>query len=104
VEDTLPQAATDPAVCALASRVRVEIDTAQAGKFVPATVCIRTATGTMLEETVTRLAQVDLQAKALACLQAGARPLSLDGAQRFAARIDAVEDVADMGEFLAEAP
>lgn len=104
VEDTLPQAATDPAVCALASRVRVEIDTAQAGKFVPATVCVRTASGTMLEETVTRLAQVDLQAKALACLQAGARPLSLDGAQRFAARIDAVEDVADMGEFLVEAP
>src|SRR5262249_47487502 len=60
VEDTLPAAATDPQVCALASRVRVEIDEAQSGKFVPATVRVRTGSGEALEATATRLAKVDL--------------------------------------------
>lgn len=104
VEDTLPAAATEPSVCALASRVRVEVDAAQSGKFVPATVRVRTAAGETLEETVTQLARADLQTKALACLQAGARPLSQERARRFAARIAAVDTARDMGEFLAEAP
>ena len=103
VEDTLPAAATDPAACALASRVRVEVDAGQSAKFVPASVRVRTASGGILEETVTQLAQVDMHGKALACLQAGARPLSQAGAARFAARIGAIDTVPDMGEFLAEA-
>ena len=104
VDDTLPAAATDPEACALASRVRVEVDAAQAGKFVPATVRVRTASGGTLEETVTQLAQVDLRSKALACLQAGARPMTHDVSLRFAARIAAIDTVPDMGEFLSEAP
>lgn len=108
VEDTLAVAATDPAVCAMASRVKVEVDATQAGKFVPATVRVRTLAGEVLEETTTRLPGTPanpmpaavLQAKALACLAAGARPMQNNEALRFAARIAAIETVADMGEFL----
>ena len=41
----MPAAAMDPQVCALAARVRVEVDQTQEGKFVPATVRVRTALG-----------------------------------------------------------
>jgi 2-methylcitrate dehydratase PrpD len=97
-----------PAVLALASRVRVEIDNMQNGKFLPATVRVRTASGAELEATATQLPgtpsnpmpESDLHAKALACLGAGVRPMQHDAARRFAARIEAVDTVTDMREFL----
>ena len=78
-----------------ASRVRIEIDAAQAGKFVPATVRVRTVSGTALEETAARLPGTpsnpmpdsELRAKALACLRAGARPLRGDVAARLAPEV-----------------
>ncbi len=108
VEDTLPAAATDPKACALASRVKVEVDTTRVGKFVPATVRVRTVAGDVLEEMAAwlpgtpsnPLPQAQLQAKALACLAAGARPMQNSEALRFAARIAAIETEADMREFL----
>ena len=108
VEDILPAAATDPEVCALASRVRVEIDDTQDGKFLPATVRVRTASGAELGATVTQLPgtpsnpmpESELLAKALACLGTGVRPMQYDAARRFAARIAAVDTVTDMREFL----
>lgn len=107
LEDTLPAAATDPEACALASRVKVEIDASQSGKFVPATVRVRAASGEVLEETAAQLPgtpsnpmpEAELQAKALACLTAGARPMQNNEALRFAARIAAIDTVADMREF-----
>ncbi len=108
VEDILPTAATDPEVCALASRVRVEIDDTQEGKFLPATVRVRTASGAALEATATQLPgtpsnpmpESELHSKALACLGTGVRPMQQDAARRFAVRIAAVDTVTDMREFL----
>jgi 2-methylcitrate dehydratase PrpD len=107
VEDILPTAATDPEVCALASRVRVEIDSTQAGKFLPATVRVRTASGAVLEATATQLPgtplnpmpEAELHAKALACLGTGVQPIQQDAARRFAERIAALDTVTDMREF-----
>lgn len=108
VEDTLHAAATDPDVCALAARVRVDVDAAQAGKFVPATVRVRTTSGAALEATATRLPgtpsnpmpEAELHAKAMACFGSGVRPMQIDAARRFAVRIAAVDTMADMREFL----
>lgn len=109
VDDILPSAATDPAIRALASKVKIEVDESQAGKFLPATVCVRTTEGKDLSATVTELAgtpakpfsDADMRAKALACLASGVRPLSRDAAERFAARIAAVETASDMREWFA---
>lgn len=108
VEDILPAAATDPQVCALAARVRVEVDHTQDGRFVPATVRVRTASGAELEATATQLPgtpsnpmpEWELREKALGCLGTGARPMQHDAARRFAERMSAVDTVTDMREFL----
>jgi len=108
LDDILPAAATDPSVCALAERVRVEVDAAQEGRFLPAVVRVRTNTGTEVESTVTALAgtpadpftDAEVRAKALACFNAGARPMAPDAAARFAERIATLESVGDMREFL----
>jgi hypothetical protein len=97
-------------VCALASRVRVEIDSTQEGKFLPATVRVRTASGAALEATATQLqgtpanpmAESELHAKALACLGTGARPIQQHAARRFAMQIAAVDTVTDMREFFGD--
>ncbi len=111
VDDILPAAATDPAICALAATVRIEIDDSQPGKFLPATVRVRTTAGKDLSATVTELAgtpakpfsEADLRAKALACFAGGVRPLPREAAERFAARIASVEAVDDMREWFATA-
>src|SRR5688500_12990224 len=94
VEDIKPTAATDPEVCTLAARVQVEIDSTQDGKFLPATVRVRTASGAALEATATqlpgtpsnRMPESELHAKAFACLGTGVRPIQQDAARRFAMR------------------
>ncbi len=109
LEDIMPAAAKDPEVCELASRVVIEIDGTQTGKYVPATVRVRTASGTTLEATATQLCgtpsnpmpEPELHAKALACLGTGVRPIRQDAARRLAARIASVDTVTDMRAFLA---
>ena len=111
VEDILPAAATDAAVLALAGAVRIEVDESQSGKFLPATVRVRTRDGHSHAATVTELAGTprlpfsdgELRAKALACFAGGVQPLDCDAAGRFAARIAAVDEITDMREWLASA-
>lgn len=95
------------AVCALAQRIRVEIDPAQPGKFAPATVTVRTRAGAELIATATELpgtpshpmTDAQLRNKAMACFRSGARPLAAATAERLMAQIDRVEALADMRDF-----
>jgi len=104
VDDIHPDAVIEPAVMALARRVHVEIDPAQAGKFVPATVTVRTLRRGEFSATVTQLpgtpahplSDAELRQKAMACLRSGARPLAAADAERLMAKIDRVETLANM--------
>jgi 2-methylcitrate dehydratase PrpD len=108
LDDIVPAAATDPEVCALASRVTIEIDSTQTGKYVPATVRVRTGSGATLEATATQLLgtpsnpipEPELHAKALTCFGTGVRPIPQDAARWLAARIASVDTVTDMQAFL----
>ena len=104
VDDIQPAAVADPAVVALAQRIRVDIDPAQQGKFAPATLTVRTHTGAELSATATRIpgtparpmSDGELREKATACFRVGARPMTAAGAERLIARIERVEEIGDM--------
>lgn len=104
VADIQPSAVLDAGVGALARRVRVEVDAAQAGKFAPATVTVKTLRGARHHATVTTLPGTPAQplsvaehhAKVIACLTSGARPLPAADAVRFVERIDRLESLASM--------
>jgi 2-methylcitrate dehydratase PrpD len=104
VNDILPAAVTEPAVVALAKRVKVEIDPAQEGKFVPATVSVLTTGGKRFEATATTLpgtpqrpmSDAELREKALACFAGGVNPLA-DPA-KLMAKIAKLEDLQDMND------
>jgi 2-methylcitrate dehydratase PrpD len=106
VGDILPEAVTEPAVVALAKRVRVEVDAKQDGKFVPATVGVLTMQGASFEATATSLpgtperpmSDAELREKALACFASGAQPMAAATANRIIDRILAVEDLPDMNQ------
>ena len=99
LEDIDPATVLDAAVLSLARRVRVEVDASKAGKFVPATVRIRTHSGDQFEATANQipgtpalpLPDAALHDKALRCLTGGPRPLSLVRAEILIERINAIE-------------
>ncbi len=109
-DDILPAAAMDAGVGALAKRVRVEIDAANDGKFVPATVTVRTRGGAEFSATTTELpgtpahpmTDVALRDKALACFAGGARPLAGEAAERVVAKIARIDTLQDMNELWKE--
>lgn len=110
VDDILPAAAMDTDVGALAKRVRVEVDAANEGRFVPATVTVRTRAGAEFTATTTELpgtpahpmSDADLRGKALACFAGGARPLAGDAAERLVAKIARIDTLQDMNELWRE--
>jgi len=106
--DMQPAAVSEPAVVALARRVRVEVDPAYTGKFVPATVTVRTRGGAELAATVEALpgtparpmTAAELRVKALACFGGGARPLASTAAARVVGRIETVEALKDITQLM----
>ena len=104
VDDIQPAAVMDAAVGTLAKRVQVDVDSGLTGKFVPATVAVKTRQGARLEATVTRLpgtpadplSEAERRAKALACFTRGARPLTGGDAERLMAKIDRLETLPSM--------
>ncbi len=104
VDDIQPEAVLDAQVGALARRVQIEVDPAQEGKFVPATVSVVTRKGGRFEATATELSGTperplsdeEHRAKVQACLAGGARPMSPAQAERFMTRIENVESLASM--------
>jgi len=103
-DDIHPDAVSDPAVRALAQRVRVEIDPAQPGRFAPATVTVHTRAGAELVATATELpgtpshpmTDAELRDKAMTCFRSGARPMTACAAERLMATVEKVETLADM--------
>ena len=104
VDDIQPVAVADARVSALAGRVRVDVDSAHTGKFVPATVKVKTKSGAQFEATATELpgtpdhpmSGADHREKVLACFTSGARPMTPGGADRYIARIDRLEALSSM--------
>jgi 2-methylcitrate dehydratase PrpD len=106
VQDIQPEEVVSQEVGALARRVHVEVDPAQQGKFVPATVSVRTRQGSEYHATATTLpgtpshpmSDGEHREKAMACLTSGARPMSTAQAKRFAERVESVESLGSMRE------
>lgn len=104
VEDIHPAAVASQEVGALARRVHVEVDAAQDGKFVPATVSVKTSRGAEYHATATELpgtpshpmSDDEHRGKAIACLTSGARPMTEAQAARFADRVGRVETLGSM--------
>lgn len=104
VGDIHPSAVADQEVCALARRVRVEVDPSRAGKFVPATVAVKTRQGGRFEATATELpgtpghplSDAEHRAKVLGCLAGGARPMTQSQAERLVARVGQLESLPSM--------
>ena len=89
---------------ALARRVLVEVDPSQTGKFVPATVTVRTQRGEEHQATATVLpgtpahpmSEAEHRAKAVACFTSGARPMKPADAERFIDKIGRLESLKSM--------
>lgn len=104
VGDIHPDAVADEQVVALARRVRVEVDPSQAGKFVPATVAVKTLQGVRFEATATELpgtpehplSDDEHRAKVLGCLASGARPMTQLQAERLVAKVGQLESLPSM--------
>lgn len=109
IADIQDDAVRDPAVGRLAAKVRAVADETNKGKFAPATVTVVTRRhGTIRREAPHvpgtlefPLGESELHAKVLDCLAAGPRPLVGADAERLIARLRAIEDVGDMGDFFA---
>ncbi len=107
VDDIHPSAVADEKVGALARRIRIEVDPAQAGKFVPATVTVRTRQGGQFEATATELpgtpdhplSDAEHRDKVMGCLASGERPMSEAQALRLVAKVDRLESLASMRDF-----
>ena len=99
LEDIDPASVLDAEVLSLARRVRVEVDASKTGKFVPASVRIRTHSGEAFEATANQipgtpalpLPDAALREKALNCLTGGPRALSRSRAEILIAKIDGIE-------------
>ena len=104
VDDIQPAAVADEKVGALARRVRVVIDPSNTGKFVPATVSVKTKSGAQFEATASELpgtpahpmTDTEHRAKVLACLTSGARPMKASQAAKLIEKVDRLESLASM--------
>ena len=108
VREIQPEAATDPDVVRFARTVRVTIDESmQDAASMAAEVAIKTRDGATLRRRIEHLpgslenplSEADLQAKFRECTSLGVSPLSAPQANALAARVNALEDVADMAKF-----
>jgi len=112
VDDIQPAAVIDAEVGTLARRVQMETDPAHTGKFVPATVTVKTREGREFSATATALpgtpgrpmTDAELRDKAMACLCGGARPMQADAAGRLIDTIDRLEELRDMNQLWGARP
>lgn len=101
-----PHAARDAAAIALARKVEVVIDDARAGQLAPAEVEIETRSKGWLRRRVAALpgspdaplSEEELRDKVHECMRLGASPLTAAAVDRLSARIERVEELADMAK------
>jgi 2-methylcitrate dehydratase PrpD len=108
VREILPAAALDESLRAFAHRVRVVVDESKTDAAVmSAVVRVRLRSGETLEREIVDLpgtaenplTAADLQAKFAECTALGVSQLSATQASALSARVQAIEDVADMSRF-----
>jgi 2-methylcitrate dehydratase PrpD len=108
VREILPAAALDESVRALAHRVKVVVDESRTDPAVmSAVVRVRLRSGETVEREVVALpgtpenpmTSADVQAKFAECTSLGVSPLSATQASALSARIQSIEEVADMSRF-----
>ena len=108
IADIQADAVLDPALGALAAKVRVGIDDGNKGKFAPAVLAVTTKRHGRIERPApfvpgtpeNPLSAADFEAKVVDCMGTGPAPLSADRARRLIAAVDGIESVADMRNFL----
>jgi 2-methylcitrate dehydratase PrpD len=102
--DIDPAAALDPQAVALATRIKVRVDSEQEGKFVPVSLSVLCHDGTRRECTVERipgtpelpLSGEELREKVLDCFAHGVRPMPAAQVRQLMARMDGLEEMADL--------
>lgn len=102
--DIAPAAVLDPRAVALAARIKVQVDTGQAGKFGPAALCVQCHDGTRHACTVDQipgtpqqpLSDDELRDKALDCFAQGLRPMPAQQVHRLMARVQNLEKLENM--------
>jgi len=107
IADIGREAVLDPAVGALARKVKVVVDEANVGKFAPASLQVTTARHGRVRREAAHvpgtpehpLGAAEHRAKVLDCLDGGAQPLADDAAARLIERIENLGSVGDMRRF-----
>lgn len=107
IADIQSEAVLDPALGALARKVKVVVDEANKGKFAPASVAVTTRRHGCIRRDAPHvpgtpehpLGRDALKAKVLDCVGAGPRPLSGGEAARLIERIENIDRVVDMRRF-----
>lgn len=107
IADLQREAVLDPALGALAAKVKVVVDESNKGKFAPASLAVTTARHGRVQRDAPfvpgapdhPLGAQEHRAKVLDCVGAGPRPLSSDEAARLLDRVDGIDRVADMRRF-----
>jgi 2-methylcitrate dehydratase PrpD len=106
LDDLEPSSVLDPAVGALARRVRVEVDPALPGKFAPATVTLKTRNAMRFEATANELpgtpahplSDEEIRVKARACFMRGARPLTAGQSERLVDTVGRLEKLSSLDD------
>lgn len=107
IADIQADAVLDPALGALAGRVRVVVDEANKGKFAPASIALTTRRHGRVSRAAPHvpgtnehpLSREELKAKVLDCVGAGPRPLSPAQAACLIERVEGIDAVPDMRRF-----
>lgn len=107
IADIQDKAVLDPALAALARKVKIVVDENNKGKFAPAKIVVTSARHGRVPRDAPfvpgtpdhPLGAADHRAKVLDCVSAGPRALSAAQAELFIARAASIEQVADMRRF-----
>jgi len=107
IADIRSEAVLDPALGALAGKVKVVVDEANKGKFAPAGLAVTTLRHGRIRRDALHvpgtpdhpLGRDEHRAKLLDCVSAGPRPFSGDEAARLLERIENIDRVGDMRRF-----
>lgn len=110
LDDIEPETVREAQIGRRARSVTIRIEPAWPGKVSPAAVAVRTARHGVLSRTVDKLpgsaerplSDAELKEKAAACLGAGARAMSPEQIQKFAARIMTIDSLPRVSELFLE--
>lgn len=109
IADIQGPAVLDPALGALAGRVKVVVDESNKGKFAPASIAVATRRHGSIRRDAPHvpgtpehpLSREELKAKVLDCVGWGPKPLGAAAAARLIERVENLHAVADMRKFFA---